>query len=163
LLVLIVAGAGAIGLLVIVSGSDAPGGGSVSGTGQEIPIVVPSSPPSSRANPPTSGPHAPASVTRDGAAISDDQLLDAIERGDVVLLYGGASPPPALRALAAQLAPPFSAALADAGGAVILARRQGTRGVIGVAYRHLVRVSNPADPALGQFVDYWLGRGQGNG
>ena len=39
-------------------------------------------------------------ITRDGAEINDDQLLQALELGDVVLLYGGARPAAGLAALA---------------------------------------------------------------
>ena len=39
-------------------------------------------------DPPTSGPHNPINVTRDRATISDDQLLQALEVGDIVLMYG---------------------------------------------------------------------------
>jgi hypothetical protein len=30
---------------------------------------------------------------------------------------------------------------------------------VALAWAHLLRVSSPSDPALGQFVSYWLGRG----
>jgi len=113
-------------------------------------------------NPPTSGPHTPVPVRRDGAPISDDQLLHALELGDVVLLYGTPAPPPGLRALAADVAGGrFDPVLADGGQAVILARRPGTRGIVAAAWRHLLRAPASADPALREFADYWLGRGAG--
>lgn len=110
-------------------------------------------------NPPTSGPHHIVLVERDAAPISDDQLLEALELGDVVLFYGGPQPPPALRALARAQAAPFSPALVAAGQAVILAPRPGTRGVIAVAWTHMLRAGDPGSAALRQFVAYWLGRG----
>jgi hypothetical protein len=110
-------------------------------------------------DPPTSGPHVPVPVTRSGIRLTDNQLLQALENGNVVLVYGGPSPPPGLQALARSLAAPFTPALAAAGQAVILARRPGTVGVIGLAWTHLLRVSTPQDPGLHQFAEYWLGRG----
>jgi hypothetical protein len=110
-------------------------------------------------DPPTSGPHVPVPVTRDNARLSDNQLLQALENGNVVLMYGGAAAPPGLQALAGSLAGPFTPALAAAGQAVLLARRPGTAGVLGLAWAHLLRVNTAQDPALRQFVEYWLGRG----
>ncbi|MGH2916657.1 MAG: DUF3105 domain-containing protein [Solirubrobacteraceae bacterium] len=109
-------------------------------------------------DPPTSGPHVPVPVTRGGAQLSDDQLLQALEVGDVVLMYGGAQPPPGLHALAAGVAP-FTPALAATGGAVVLASRPGTRGVIALAWTRMLRAPSAADPALRAFAQYWLGRG----
>jgi hypothetical protein len=110
-------------------------------------------------NPPTSGAHFPVPVTRAEARLNDDQLLQALEVGDVVIVYGGRTPPPGLRALVLALAPPFTPALADAGQAVILARRPGTIGLVGLAWAHLLSVRSASDPALGGFVQFWLGRG----
>jgi hypothetical protein len=110
-------------------------------------------------DPPTSGAHVPEPVLRDERELNDDQLLHALEVGDVVLMYGSRTPPPGLRTLAQAVAGPFSPALAAAGQAVILSRRAGTRGVTGVAWTHLLRVRSPSDPLLRQFADYWLGRG----
>ncbi len=113
--------------------------------------------------PPTSGAHVPLAVTRDGAAISDDQLLQALETGDVVFLYGGRQAPPGLAALAARLAPPFTPGLAAAGQAVILARRPGTVGIVGAGWTRLVHVSSASDPLLGTFARFALGRGAPSG
>ena len=109
-------------------------------------------------DPPTSGPHIPVAVTRDGARLSDDRILQALETGNVVLVYGSTQPPPALRALADDLAGPFDPELAKAGQAVILARRPATRGVVALAWRHLLHVRSATDPALRAFTDFWLGR-----
>jgi hypothetical protein len=111
-------------------------------------------------DPPTSGPHAPAPLTRDGTPLSNDQLLTALAAGNVVLFYGTPQPPPALRSLAGDEAGPFDPALAQTGQAVILAPRPGTRGVVAAAWRHLLRVPSPTDPALRRFVDAWLGVGR---
>lgn len=110
-------------------------------------------------NPPTSGAHVPEPVGADGQQLSNDQLLEALELGDVVLMYGTPSPPAGLRPLVSSLAAPFTPALAAAGQAVVLARRPGTAGVVGLAWAHMVHVGIPADPLLRSFVNYWLGRG----
>lgn len=109
--------------------------------------------------PPTSGPHRPAQIERDAATVSDDQLLQALAAGDVVFMYGTRRPPPGLAALASSIAAPFSPALAVAGQAVILARRSGIRGVLGVAWTRLLHVRAPDDSQLRSFALYWLGRG----
>lgn len=109
-------------------------------------------------DPPTSGPHVPVPVTTDQTTLTDDQLLQALEVGDVVIMYGGLRPPPGLRQLAST-AGSFTPALAAAGQAVILARLPGTVGLIGLAWTRMVRVSAPNDPLLKQFVQVWLGHG----
>jgi hypothetical protein len=109
--------------------------------------------------PPTSGAHFPLPVTRDEAQLNDDQLLQALELGNVVFVYGSRKPPPGLRSLALRLASPFTPALAAAGQAVILARRPGTIGVDGLAWAHAVSVRDPSDPRLAEFAQFWLGRG----
>ncbi len=115
--------------------------------------------PDYNSDPPTSGSHNPVNVTRDRATISDDQLLQALQVGDVVLMYGTRQPPPGLAALALREAPPFTPALAATGGAVILAHRTGIDGVVALAWTHMLRVSGPNDPRLPPFIQYWLGRG----
>lgn len=113
--------------------------------------------------PPTSGAHIPVPVTRDRVPISDDQLLQALEVGDVVFMYGGPGVPVGLNALAARIAPPFSPGVAAAGQAVILARRPGTPGILGIGWTRLVHVSSAADPLLGSFARSELGRGAPSG
>jgi len=110
-------------------------------------------------NPPTSGPHAPEPVLRDATRLDDDQLLQALQAGDVVFIYGTHTPPAGLRALANALAPPFSPALAASGQAVILARRPGVKGIVGLAWTHLTRAQTTNDPRLRAFANVWLGRG----
>lgn len=109
--------------------------------------------------PPTSGAHVPVGVQHDYAQLSDDQLLQALQVGDVVIMYGTANPPPGLPALADSIAAPFTPALAAAGQAVILARRPGLSGLIGLAWTRAIQVSSVQDPALRSFTQYWLGRG----
>jgi hypothetical protein len=109
--------------------------------------------------PPTSGPHVSAPVTRDGIPLSSDQLLTALEVGDVVLLYGDPRAAPALDGLAQRVAGRFSPALAASGGAVIVAPQPGTAGVTALAWAHMLRTGGATDPALHGFAEFWLGRG----
>lgn len=111
-------------------------------------------------NPPTSGAHIPEPVLADAERLSDDQLLQALQTGDVVIVYGSKRPPPGLGRLARSVAGgPFKPTLAAAGQAVLLTRRPGTVGLIGLAWAHLVHVSTPNDSLLRGFSQYWLGRG----
>jgi hypothetical protein len=113
-------------------------------------------------DPPTSGAHVPEPVRHDAAALNNDQLLQALEVGDVVLAYSGNKPPPGLSALANDVAGPFTPALADAGQAVILDHQSDTKGVVGLAWTRMLRVPSPQDPALREFVQGYLGRGAGS-
>jgi len=115
--------------------------------------------PSYNSNPPTSGPHVRERVVHDRATLNDDQLLGALQLGNVVIVYGDREPPPGLAPFARTVAPPFTPALAATGDAVILARRPGTAGLVALAWTHLLRVQTASDPALAQFVSFWLGRG----
>jgi hypothetical protein len=115
--------------------------------------------PAYNSNPPTSGAHVPQPVLSDDAQLSDDQLLEALELGDVVVMYGGPAPPPELVALSRSTAAPFSPALAAAGQAVILGSRPGTHGLIGLAWARMLRVPAATDPRLRDFVQFWLGKG----
>jgi hypothetical protein len=117
--------------------------------------------------PPTSGPHVPDPVTRDGAALSDNQILQALSVGDVVFLYGSRRPARWLQALAARLAGPFTPSLAASGLAVVLARRRGTVGVTALAWTRMLALRGAAHPdvrpadasLLSEFTHDWLGRG----
>ncbi len=110
-------------------------------------------------DPPTSGPHVPVAIRHDRAVISDNQLLQALELGNVVVMYGTREPPLALGRLAGSIAAPFTPALAAAGQAVILARRPGTRGLIALAWTHLLHARSATDRRLRAFILFWLGRG----
>jgi hypothetical protein len=104
---------------------------------------------------------APIRSDRDGTRLSEDQLLRALELGDVVLLYGTSTAPPELRALQEQLTGRFDPVLAANGAAVILAYKPGIDGVTALAWRRILRARSAADPAIEAFADYWLGRGGG--
>jgi Protein of unknown function (DUF3105) len=104
---------------------------------------------------------APIRSDRDGTRLSDDQLLHALELGDVVLLYGSRTAPPELRALQERLSGRFDPVLAANGAAVIVAYRPGTSGVTALAWKRMLRARSAADPAIEAFAEYWLGRGGG--
>lgn len=159
--------AGAIALLSgYFAGQDEPGlTGSSAGPGIAVKDMGDAHlrpgqrPPRYDSNPPTSGPHVPVAVRKDDTALSNNQLLQALELGNVVLVYGSPTPPAALRRVARAAAAPFTPALAAAGQAVILSRRAGASGVVGLAWAHLVHVATPAAAPLRLFIQYWLGRG----
>jgi hypothetical protein len=102
---------------------------------------------------------APIRSDRDGTQLSEDQVLHALELGDVVLLYGTRTAPTALRTLQQRVSGSFDPVLAANGAAVILGYRPGTNGVTALAWRRILRAPDASDPALEGFADYWLGRG----
>ena len=170
-LIVIVSFAIAVGVIALLSGGllaghDTPGvAGTTAGPGavyhdQGDALLRPGQPrPVYDSDPPTSGPHHPAAVTRDGATLSDDQLLQALASGDVVLVYGSRAAPAGLARVAAAIAPPFTPALAASGQAVVLARHPGIPGIVALAWAHSQRATTANDPALRAFVSFWLGRG----
>lgn len=135
------------------------------GPGQSLPdqgdgvLTTGAARPVPNSSPPTSGAHLPVPVTSADGSLNVDQELEALAAGDVLVAYDAPRPPAGLLALAGSVAAPFSPTLALAGQAVILDRRHGTRGLVGVAWAHLIRVASPSDPALRVFLAYWLGRG----
>lgn len=170
LAILLAALALSVGLIILLSGffagrDQAGVSGTVTGPGQAFvdlghAALRPGQPrPAYNSNPPTSGAHVTEAISRAGAPLNVDQLLSALQVGDVVILYGGSKPPAGLEQLARSVAPPFSPELADAGDAVILARRPGTAGVLALAWAHMLHVPQASDPALPEFVGFWLGRG----
>jgi len=112
-------------------------------------------------DPPASGPHVPTPVRRDGT-LTRDQLLTALEAGNVVFVFGGARADEAqLRAVQDDVAGPFDPALASAGQAVILDRRPGTGGVVALAWRRMLTAPRATHARLRDFADAWLGKGTG--
>lgn len=171
--ILVVALAIAVAVIIVLSGSpltgsDNPG---ISGPTSEIgtryrdlgdgTLTAGAKPPHYDSQPPTSGPRVPVGVRHDDSTLSDNQLLQALALGDVVVIYGTRTPPRDLRALATSVAAPFTPALAAAGQAVILARRAGTPGLLGLAWTRIVHVRSASDPQLRSFILYWLGQGAG--
>jgi uncharacterized protein DUF3105 len=110
---------------------------------------------------PTSGEHRRELVTRDRRELTDDQILSALEVGNVVILYEGREPAPALTRLQEDVAGPFDAEVAAAGQAVILARRAGAGPATALAWRRVLEADDPQDPRLREFTEAWLGRGLG--
>jgi hypothetical protein len=167
LIALLVAAAGLVGMIAFFGGRDSSTFHAVKGPGQAFPnqgsarLGAGANRPRYNSDPPTSGPHVPASIPRDGVRLSDDQVLTALATGNVVLVYSRADAERALRRLADRLTGPYDPALAAAGQAVILDHDPGRHqpGVVAVAWRHLLRASSPADPGLNGFADFWLGRG----
>ncbi len=163
----VLAAGGVVLSLTFFSSRDTPSVDAVAGPGQAVPdqgarVLAPGErPPPYNSDPPTSGPHARRAVTADGARLGDDQILSALAAGNVVVVYDRATPPAGLRGVADAVAGPFSPALAEAGQAVILARRPGTRGIVAVAWRHRLTVAQAGDPRLRTFAEFWLGRGSG--
>ena len=157
-------GVGAVALVIAYfNGKDSSQVGNSGGPGQALPDrgnahLAPGQPsPSLKEDPPTSGAHHVVPLRRDAVTLSTDQLLTALEQGNVVLLYGSPKPPPGLLALARNEAAQFTPAVAAAGGAVVLGRRPGTNGIIALAWRRMLHVPSAGDPALQDFADAYLG------
>ena len=112
---------------------------------------------------PTSGPHHPVPIRADRRPLSDDQILHALELGDVVIAYAGRRPAPALVRLQREVAGRFDPALAAAGQAVVLVPRDTAGPATALAWRRLLRARSAADPALRRFAEAWLGRGARRG
>jgi len=170
LAILIASLALSVGLIVLVSGyftsrDQAGVTGAGAGPGQAFKdlghatLRAGEARPAYDSNPPTSGPHFNQAVSSAGTPLNEDQLLTALQAGDVVIFYGASRPPADLERFARSVAPPFTTSLAATGDAVILARRPGTAGVLALAWAHMLNVPRTSDPALRGFVTYWLGRG----
>jgi hypothetical protein len=160
------AAAACVALIFVLASRDPSGVAAARGPGalqpdrghRQLPASAPSRPASPPDDPPTSGPHHEVPISRDAARLSDDELLTALAAGNVVLAYDAPRPPAALRRLQRQTAGKFDTFLEGAGQAVILARRPGVNGIVALAWRRLLRVSDPADPRLFDFVNAWLGQ-----
>jgi len=86
------------------------------------------------------------------------QDAEVLRAGNVILVAGRGQVREA-RALAEELAGPPSDALQDAGQAVLVEEGPGRGGIVAVAWQRQLRAETPDDPALREFVEYWLGRG----
>jgi Protein of unknown function (DUF3105) len=113
----------------------------------------------SGSEPPTSGTHRPVLVTRDRRPLTDDQLIHALELGNVVFLYDGPDPGTVLMGIQREVAGPFDAALAAAGQAIILAPRSGAGPATALAWRRLLKTDDPYDSRLREFAEAWLASG----
>jgi hypothetical protein len=113
---------------------------------------APQTPASAPADPPTSGNHRAEPIERDQTELSDDQLLEALQLGNVVIVYDGEAPTNLQE-------DPFDPDLAAAGQAVILAERPGLNGLQALAWRHRLKLSGPEDPKAHEFIEAYLGQG----
>jgi hypothetical protein len=102
----------------------------------------------------------PAHGARDLPRAQLARFQRALRAGNVVLVYGTPAPPAPLTRLAASTnGGPVDPALEQAGQALLLVPRPGTRGVVALAYGRVLRVPSASDPELARFADAWLGRG----
>jgi hypothetical protein len=87
-----------------------------------------------------------------GEPVLSPALQDAVERGNVVVLYRDAQPPPGTE----QLVPPGGAALVKAGQSVLLEREStlATR-LAAISAQKIEEANRPQQ--LSEFIDYWLG------
>ena len=106
---------------------------------------TPASPP---AQPPTSGPHRPELIEKDQTELSDDQILEALHLGNIVIAYED-DPPTDLQQ------DEFSPDLAAAGQAVILDHRPGIGPTTALAWRRR------STERLSEFIDAYLGQAPG--
>ena len=155
--------AGAAGLMLVFGARDEPGVAAATGPGEVFAdqCAEHRRRPKGfrfRSDPPTSGPHVPVPVRRDGRRLTTDQLLHALELGNVVVTYDGARPPAALRRLQVSVAGRFDPELAAAGQAIVLARSD-RPGIAALAWRHRLTARSAGDPRLAEFAEHWLGRG----
>jgi hypothetical protein len=83
----------------------------------------------------------------------------AVRPGNVVLLYSDERLTSDLRQLAERIAGAPAPALTAAGQAVLIQRRPNlTAPVTAVTATRALEAGGPADPALVDFIEYWLGR-----
>jgi hypothetical protein len=134
-----------------VDGSDGPGVLEPDRGAKRLGADAPPTPASPPATPPTSGNHRAVAVEKDQTELSDDQLLEALQLGNVVIAYDGAAP-------TGLQEDPFDPALAAAGQAVILAKRPGLGGIQALAWRHRLKLSGPDDPRAHDFIEAYLGQ-----
>jgi hypothetical protein len=162
---LAIAGLAATACFVLISVLASRDTGSVGGTSgpgvtepdrgsRRLGADAPPTPASAPDAPPTSGNHRAEPIKRDRTELSDDQILEALQLGNVVIAYEGKAP-------TGLQEDPFDPALAAAGQAVVLAKRPGLGGVQALAWRHRLKASGPDDPRLQAFIDAYLGQGAG--
>ena len=89
-----------------------------------------------------------------GEPVLSPGLQDAIRKGNVVVLYRDASPPPGTRALV----PPGGKQLEQAGQSVVIDREPTLKSPLAaVSGRRIQGADTPGQ--LQPFIDYWLGSG----
>jgi hypothetical protein len=151
---IVIVAAGLLGLLALFNNRDTA---DVSAGPAQGPGVLEQQP----GDPPTSGTPGDARLQREGA-VQDAVLLRALSIGNVALVYGTPEPPPELVRLRDDATGSFDPELAAAGQMAFFVRRPGIEGVQALAWMRRLETDDPADPQLRQFIDTWLGKGQGN-
>jgi Protein of unknown function (DUF3105) len=155
-------------ILVVVSGRDDAGVDTKTGAGPGEKVKVQATdhraaPKGYRYSsfPPTSGPHRVVAVPGHGGRFTTDQLLTALEEGNVVLLHAPGKVPAALtKARASVVEGPSTPALIHAGQAVLIGTYPGTgTRTVALAWGRLLRVANPTDPRIPAFAEAWIGLG----
>ena len=152
-----------VALSLVVSARDPSGVATREGPGEALADQCAShSPPPAgfryASRPPASGPHRPRLPRGDERRLSDDELLHALELGNVVLAYDARRPPRALQALRDDVAGPFDVELAAAGQAVLLVEHPAADGMTALAWARRLRTADASDPALREFTEFWLGQ-----
>ena len=148
----VLVGGGLFGLLTIFSDRDEPDLAAETVRGPGVLETEPG-------DPPTSGPQG-GNLQREGE-VPDPVLLRALATGDVALVYGSAKPPEELVQLREDATGPFDPELAAAGQMAFLVHRQGVTGIQALAWKRRLAVPSAADPRLREFIDTWLGKGEG--
>ena len=152
------------GVLILAVGRDDPSvGGGNNGPGVQYPDQGKDAPGPGRAaegqvqlRPPDERPTLPDPVLRDGVRLTQDQELQALEQGNVVVFFDAARIGRGLRKLQRRLTGPYLAAVGAAGGALILDRRAGHQGRdrrVLAAPAHGQVAQRPAAAGLRQLLD----------
>jgi Protein of unknown function (DUF3105) len=156
--VVLVVAAGVAGLLLVFSARDEGQieASPTSGPGElQADLGAAHDGPAEAGGLPTSGTHQPELVTRDRRPLTNDQLIHALELGNVVILYEDRRPPAELVRLQEEVTGPFDAEVAAAGQSIILARHPGP--TTALAWRRALESDDPE--RLSDFADAWLGEG----
>jgi hypothetical protein len=153
---IVLVGAGLVGLLAIFHGRDSA---DLTTGGRTAPAQGPGTLETAPGDPPTSG--TPGGNLQRELDVPDPVLVRALATGDVALVYGTPKPPPELEQMREDATGPFDPELAAAGQMAFLVHREGVSGVQALAWKRRLTVESAADPRLREFVDAWLGKGDG--
>jgi hypothetical protein len=149
---IVLVGGGLVGLLALFHNRDEAG---LSAQTVQGPGALESEP----GDPPSFG--TPGGNLQREREVPDPALLRALATGDVALVYGTAHPPAELVQLREDATGPFDPELAAAGQMAFLVHRKGVTGIEALAWKRRLSVPSAADPRLREFIDTWLGKGQG--
>ncbi|MEA2125665.1 MAG: hypothetical protein QOI80_2447 [Solirubrobacteraceae bacterium] len=149
---IVLVGAGLFGLLALFHDRDSANLSARTAAGPGVLETTPGDPPTSGA---TGG-----DLQQEGE-VENPVLLKALSIGDVALVYGSADPPAELTQVREDATGPFDPELAAAGQMAFLVHRKGVTGVQALAWKRRLEVPGPSDPRLREFIDTWLGKGEG--